>query len=84
MELEDLLDRTPAAATPPPLLLALDHLQDPHNLGAIIRTAHCAGVDGIIIPKDRSCPITGTVRKTAAGALEHLPLVQVTNLAQTP
>ena len=61
----------------------VDHLQDPHNLGAIIRTASGAGVRGIILPKDRTCPISGTVHKTAAGSLEYLPLVQVTNLAQT-
>ena len=61
----------------------IDHLEDPHNLGAIIRTAYGAGVRGIILPKDRTCPISGTVHKTAAGALEYLPLAQVTNLAQT-
>ena len=65
-----------------PVLLAVDHINDPQNLGAMIRTAHCAGVQGIILPKDRSCPISGTVRKAAAGALEHMPLVQVTNLVR--
>lgn len=69
--------------TGPPLLLALDHIQDPQNLGAMIRTAHCAGVQGIILPKDRSCPLSGTVRKAAAGALEHMPMVQVVNLVRT-
>ena len=48
----------------------------------MIRTALCTGVQGIILPKDRSCPVTGTVRKAAAGALEHMPLVQVTNLVR--
>lgn len=78
--LEDLLDKMPAAADPPPVLLVLDHIQDPQNLGAIIRTAYCAGVGGLIIPRDRSCPISGVVRKAASGALEHLPISQVINL----
>ena len=81
--LSDLLKRIQASEDSSPVLLMVDHLQDPHNLGAIIRTAYGAGVQGIILPKDRTCPISGTVHKTAAGALEHLPLVQVTNLAQT-
>ncbi len=81
--LSDLLERIKAAEDPSPVLLMVDHLQDPHNLGAIIRTASGAGVRGIILPKDRTCPISGTVHKTAAGALETMPLVQVTNLAQT-
>jgi 23S rRNA (guanosine2251-2'-O)-methyltransferase len=81
--LPDLLVRMKAAEDPAPVLLMIDHLQDPHNLGAIIRTASGAGVRGIILPKDRTCPISGTVHKAAAGALEHLPLVQVTNLVQT-
>jgi 23S rRNA (guanosine2251-2'-O)-methyltransferase len=80
---EELLLRIKEAGDPWPVLLMIDHLQDPHNLGAIIRTAYGAGVSGIILPKDRTCPISGTVRKAAAGALEYLPLVQVTNLAQT-
>jgi 23S rRNA (guanosine2251-2'-O)-methyltransferase len=66
----------------PPVLLAVDHIQDPQNLGAMIRTAHCSGVQGIILPKDRSCPVSGTVHKAAAGALEYMPLVQVTNLVR--
>jgi 23S rRNA (guanosine2251-2'-O)-methyltransferase len=81
--LADLMRGIKTAADPSPVLLMIDHLQDPHNLGAIIRTASGAGVSGIILPKDRTCPISGTVRKAAAGALDHLPLVQVTNLAQT-
>jgi 23S rRNA (guanosine2251-2'-O)-methyltransferase len=81
--LEELLRRIKAAEDPAPVLVMIDHLQDPHNLGAIIRTAAGAGVRGIILPKDRTCPISGTVHKTAAGALETLPLAQVTNLAQT-
>ena len=67
----------------PPVLLAIDHVQDPRNLGAMIRTAYCAGVGGVIVPKKRACPVTGTVRKAATGAMEHMPLVQVSNLVRT-
>lgn len=65
-----------------PLLLALDSIQDPHNLGAIIRSASAAGVHGLILPKDRSAPLSGTVAKIAAGALAHLPICQTTNLVR--
>jgi 23S rRNA (guanosine2251-2'-O)-methyltransferase len=81
--LDELLKRIRATDNPAPILVMIDHLQDPHNLGAIIRTAYGAGVRGIILPKDRTCPISGTVHKTAAGALEYLPFVQLTNLVQT-
>ncbi len=64
----------------PPLLLALDSVQDPHNLGAIVRSASAAGVSGIILPKDRSAPLAGTAAKVAAGALAHMNICQVTNL----
>ncbi len=64
-------------------LIITDHLEDPHNLGAIIRTSEAAGVDGIIIPKNRSVSVTPTVMKTSAGALENIPLAMVTNLHQT-
>lgn len=64
-------------------LVILDSLEDPHNLGSIIRTANGAGVDGIIIPKHRAVPLTFTVAKVAAGALEHVPVAQVGNLSQT-
>ncbi len=63
--------------------LLLDGLTDPHNLGAILRSADAAGCHGVFVPKDRSCPVTAVVEKTAAGALAHLPLCQVTNLART-
>ncbi|HHX87201.1 MAG TPA: 23S rRNA (guanosine(2251)-2'-O)-methyltransferase RlmB [Firmicutes bacterium] len=66
-----------------PWLLLLDHIQDPHNLGAIIRTAHFAGVDAAVIPKRRSVQVTTAVRKVAAGAAERLPVIQVNNLVQT-
>ena len=64
----------------PPLLLALDSIQDPHNLGAITRSAVAAGVNGLILPKDRSASITATVVKVSAGAVFHLPVCRVTNL----
>lgn len=67
----------------PPFLLVLDGIQDPQNLGAIIRTAVCAGVHGIIIPKDRAVGLTGTVDKVSAGALSHMAIAKVTNVAQT-
>ncbi len=83
ISLEALISQVGPDQRPAPVLLAMDHINDPGNLGAMIRTAHCAGVQGVILPKDRSCPISGTVRKAAAGALEHMPLVQVTNLARS-
>lgn len=66
-----------------PFLLLLDHLEDPHNLGAIIRTAEAAGVDGIVIPKNRSVMVNATVMKTSAGAIENMKIALVTNLKQT-
>jgi 23S rRNA (guanosine2251-2'-O)-methyltransferase len=65
------------------LLLVLDGVEDPHNLGAIIRTADAAGVDGLIIPERRAAGVTGTVRKVSAGATAHLPIAKVTNIART-
>jgi len=64
-------------------LLMLDNIQDPQNLGAIIRTALCVGIHGVVVPKDRSAPPTPAVSKACAGALEHIRLVRVTNLVQT-
>lgn len=63
-----------------PLLLILDHIQDPHNFGAIIRTAYAAGVDAIIYPKDRACKVTATVDKVSTGAVEYMKLVEVVNI----
>lgn len=63
-------------------IVLLDHLEDPHNLGAIIRTCEAAGVEYIIIPKNRSIEINSTVMKTSAGALENMKIIQVTNLVQ--
>jgi 23S rRNA (guanosine2251-2'-O)-methyltransferase len=64
------------------LIIMLDHLEDPHNLGAIIRTCEAAGVDGIIIPKDRSVDVNSTVMKVSAGALDNIKLCSVTNLSE--
>ena len=66
-----------------PLLLALDGVQDPHNLGACLRTADACGVLALIVPRDRAAPLNATARKVAAGAAEHTPVVTVTNLART-
>lgn len=63
--------------------LALDGVEDPHNLGALLRTADGAGVDGVILPERRSAPITGTVAKTSAGASEHVRVARVTNLVRS-
>ncbi|HEY5258363.1 MAG TPA: 23S rRNA (guanosine(2251)-2'-O)-methyltransferase RlmB [Candidatus Baltobacteraceae bacterium] len=64
------------------LVVVLDHVTDPHNLGAIIRTAECAGADAVVIPDRRAAGVNATVRKTAAGATEHLPIVRVGNIAE--
>ncbi len=66
-----------------PLLLALDHITDPHNLGACIRTAAAMGVEAVIVPRDRSATLTPTARKVAAGGAEKVKFIQVTNLART-
>jgi 23S rRNA (guanosine2251-2'-O)-methyltransferase len=66
-----------------PLILILDEIEDPHNLGSILRTADCTGVHGVIIPKRRSVGLTATVAKTSAGAIEYVPVAKVTNIAQT-
>jgi len=66
-----------------PLLLLLDCVQDPHNLGAILRTADGAGVDCVIAPRDKSASITDTVRRISVGAAESVPFIQVTNLSRT-
>lgn len=67
----------------PPFFLILDGIEDPHNLGSIIRTADAVGVHGIIIPKRRAVGLTGVVAKTSTGAIEHVPVIRVTNLSQT-
>ena len=81
---DDLLDELAAQVKngPPPLVLGLDAVEDPRNLGAILRTAECAGVNGVFIPERRAVGLTGTVAKTAAGALDRVPVARVTNLVQ--
>ncbi len=74
---------SPKGTGSPPFLLLLDNVVDSRNLGAMIRTALCTGIDGVIIPKDRSAPPTPGVSAASAGALEHIRLVQVTNLVST-
>ena len=66
-----------------PFLIILDNIEDPHNLGAIIRTANLAGAHGVIVPKHRAVGLTATVAKTSAGALNYTPVAKVTNLVQT-
>lgn len=65
------------------LLVILDGVEDPHNLGAIIRTAHAAGANAVVVPERRAAPLTETVARAAAGAIEYLPIVRVTNISQT-
>ena len=81
-ELEDLLAATAQSAAPG-FLLVLDGILDPHNLGALIRSAACAGANGVVIPKDRACGITAAAEKASAGAAETIPVAMVTNIAQT-
>ncbi len=65
------------------LLVILDGVEDPHNLGAIVRTAHAAGADAVVIPERRAAPLTETVERAAAGALAYLPVARITNISQT-
>jgi 23S rRNA (guanosine2251-2'-O)-methyltransferase len=82
VEVEELLEIASKSGETP-FILVLDEIEDPHNLGSILRTAECTGVHGVIIPKRRSASLTATVLKTSAGAAEHVPVARVTNLAQT-
>jgi 23S rRNA (guanosine2251-2'-O)-methyltransferase len=79
---DDILARA-AGAHENGFVLVLDEIEDPHNLGALIRTAECAGVHGVIVPKHHSAPINAATIKAAAGATEHLPIAEVTNLSTT-
>jgi 23S rRNA (guanosine2251-2'-O)-methyltransferase len=79
----DLDDIIAAKRGPYSLVVVLDGVEDPHNLGAIMRTADASGVDGIVIPERRAAAVTGTVVKSSAGASEHLPVAKVTNIART-
>lgn len=81
-EVEDILQAAKDKGEPPFVFL-LDNIEDPHNLGAIIRTANLAGAHGVIIPKNRAVGLTATVARTSAGALNYTPVARVTNLAKT-
>lgn len=81
-KVEDLLERA-AQKGEPPFLILLDNIEDPHNLGAIIRTANLAGAHGVIIPKRRAAGLTPTVAKASAGAINYTPVAKVTNLSNT-
>lgn len=72
-----------AAKNEAPFLLLLDELQDPQNVGALLRTADAAGVHGVLMPRRRSCPLNAVVAKISAGAVEYVPVVQIGNIAQT-
>lgn len=79
-DLDDLLAEKKGSHS---LIMVLDGIEDPHNLGAILRTADAAGVDGVVIPERRAVGVTGTVAKASAGASEHLRIAKVTNIART-
>ena len=82
VEVEDILDRARQKGEEP-FVIVLDGIEDPHNLGAIIRTANLAGAHGVIIPKHRAVGLTATVAKASAGAINYTPVAKVTNLAKT-
>ncbi len=81
-EVEDILNAAQEKGEPP-FIIILDNIEDPHNLGAIIRTANLAGAHGVIIPKRRAVGLTATVARTSAGALNYTPVAKVTNLSAT-
>jgi 23S rRNA (guanosine2251-2'-O)-methyltransferase len=81
-EIDELFELA-ASRNEDPFFLILDELEDPHNLGSILRTADATGVHGVIIPKRRAVGLTSVVAKTSTGAIEHVPVARVTNLAQT-
>ena len=81
-ELEDIFDKAKEKGEDP-FVIILDNIEDPHNLGAIIRTANLAGAHGVIIPKNRAVGLTATVARTSAGALNFTPVVKVTNISKT-
>jgi len=82
VEVEDILEAAKEKGEAPFILL-LDGITDPHNLGAILRTAECAGVHGVVVPKRRSVGLNATVGKTSAGAIEYMPVARVTNIVKT-
>lgn len=81
VELEDILRRAEKLDTPP-FIVALDHIEDPHNLGAMLRTAEVVGVHGVLLPKQRSVDVTPAVTRASAGAAEHIWVAKIPNLAQ--
>lgn len=81
-EVDDLLEAARRAGEPP-LLVVLDGIEDPQNLGAIVRSAHALGAHGVVIPRDRAAGVTPAAAKASAGAVEHTPVARVTNVAQT-
>lgn len=81
-EMEEILEKA-YQSEEAPFLILLDELEDPHNVGAILRTADAAGVHGVLMPKRRSCPLSGTVAKTSAGAVEYVPVARIGNIPQT-
>lgn len=81
IEIEDIV-KAAQSKNEPPFILVLDEIEDPHNLGALIRTAECAGVHGVIVPKHHTATVNQTVAKSSAGASLHLPIAKVTNIAQ--
>ncbi len=81
VEVDDIVDAAEARGEPP-LIVALDGVQDPHNLGAIVRSAYVLGAHGVIVPRDRAAQVTPVVTKASAGATEHLPIAQATNLVR--
>ncbi|WP_431804774.1 23S rRNA (guanosine(2251)-2'-O)-methyltransferase RlmB [Halobacillus andaensis] len=81
-QLDDLFSRAEEKGEEP-FFIILDEIEDPHNLGSILRTADASGVHGVIIPKRRSVGLTSTVAKTSTGAIEHIPVARVTNLSRT-
>lgn len=82
VEVDDIIAKAEQAGEDP-FIIILDEIEDPHNLGSILRTADCTGVHGVIIPKRRSVGLTSTVSKTSAGAIEYVDVARVTNIAQT-
>ncbi|SFK52635.1 23S rRNA (guanosine2251-2'-O)-methyltransferase [Halobacillus dabanensis] len=81
-DIEDLFERA-EEKDEPPFFIICDEIEDPHNLGSILRTADASGAHGVIIPKRRSVALTATVAKTSTGAIEYIPVARVTNLART-
>lgn len=82
VEVEDIINKAKDKGEAP-FVLILDNIEDPHNLGAILRTANIAGIHGVIIPKRRAVGLTATVAKTSAGAIEYTPVARVTNVVRT-